>query len=154
MKKILFCLPALLFICGVMPAIGQKYKVPADSLKLNKEYAETSEDIANLTVELTTAQNKLPDYQKKAEEAVSDAKKTAIKSSEQSSKAIDGDVGDAKKAKRKAQKALNDAQDVENANDKVKSQEKKIARLNDQLQKKQKRLQELEEMRQRIRNMP
>lgn len=154
MKKVMFFLPAMMFIMASKSALSQKYKSAADTVKLNKEYVEVSEDIADLTTKLTIAQNKLPGYHNKAVEAVSDAQKTAIKSSEQSSKAIGGDVGDAKKANRKAKKALKDARDVEDANDKVKDQDKKIEKLSSQLQKKQKQLQELENMRTDIRNIP
>lgn len=145
---------AILFVLSGTTAFSQKYKTASDTVKLNKEYVEISEDVADLTNKLNTAQGKLPGYQNKASEAVSDAHQTAIKSSEQSSKAIDGDVGDARKANRKAKKALRDAKDVEDAKDEVKDQDRKISRLNSQLQKKQKKLEELESMRSAIRNLP
>jgi len=49
---------------------------------------------------LTIAQNNLPGYQNNASEATSDAQSTAITSSEQASYAVNGDIKDARKAKR------------------------------------------------------
>ena len=151
MKKYLFLLTTL-FVLTAQASFSQKYKTAADTFALNKEYMQLSADIADLTEKLTIAQNKMPKYQEKAGDAVSDAQKAAIKSSEQSAKAIDGDVGDAKRANRKAKKALRDARDVENANDNVKDQEKKISKLNEQISKKQEKLQKLEVMRMAIRS--
>ena len=151
MKKHLLLISAFLFMIAVQTASAQKYKTVNDTIKLNKEYLSVSEDIADLTKDLAAAKDKLPGYQRKASDKTSDARKGAVKSNEQSSKAIDGDVGDARKAKRKANNALKDAQNMESANNKVGSQEKKIAKLESQLQKKQDRLQQLEEMRVAIR---
>lgn len=152
MKKFKFFFPAMLFILASLPAFSQKYKTASDTVKLNKEWVEVSNDIADLTSKLTIAQNNLPGYHNKANDAVSDAQNTAQKSSEQASKATNGDLGDAKSAKKKAKKALNDAEDAKDAKDKVKDQDKKIAKLSSELQKKQARLQELEVMRNAIRN--
>lgn len=144
----------MIFIISSLPAFSQKYKTAADTVKLNNEYVEVSNDIAGLTAKLTIAQNNLPGYLGKANNAVSDAKTTAIKSNEQSSNAIDGDVGDARKAKRKAKQALKEAKDAKQANNKVEDQDKKISSLSAQLQKKQERLVELENMRTAIRILP
>jgi DNA repair exonuclease SbcCD ATPase subunit len=154
MKTMKFLLPALvLFVIG-SPTFSQKYKNASDTAKLNKEYVEVSNDIAELTSKLTIAQNNLPGYQNKAGEATSAAQKTANESSEQASKATNGDLGDAKSAKKKAGKALNKAEDAKDANNKTEDQDKKIAKLSSQLQKKQERLQQLEDMRSAIRNTP
>ncbi|MEP6597450.1 MAG: hypothetical protein ABJA71_15965, partial [Ginsengibacter sp.] len=98
MKKIMFFLPVMIFVMTSMSAFSQKYKTAADTVKLNKEYVDVSNDIADLTSKLAVAQNNLAGYQAKAGEAVSDAQSTAIKSSDQASKATNGDVQDAKKA--------------------------------------------------------
>ncbi|MGI8581664.1 MAG: hypothetical protein ACR2KX_05705 [Chitinophagaceae bacterium] len=152
MKKIMFLLPAVIIIMLSQSAFSQKYKTAADTAKLNKEYVEVSNEIADLTSRLTIAQNNLPGYNNKANDAKADAQNTAIKSSEQSSDAVNGDVGDAKKAKRKAKKALREAKHARQASNKAEDQDKKIASLSSQLQKKQERLRELDTMRAAILN--
>ncbi len=152
MKKIMFLLPAVIIIMLSQSAFSQKYKTAADTTKLNKEYVEVSNEIADLTSRLTIAQNNLPGYNNKANDAKADAQNTAIKSSEQSSDAVNGDVGDAKKAKRKAKKALREAKHARQASNKAEDQDKKIASLSSQLQKKQERLRELDTMRAAILN--
>ena len=153
MKKIMFFLCALLFVMASLPALSQKYKTGADTVKLNKEWVEVSNDIAELTAKLTVAQNNLPGYHSKADNKVADAQLTAQKSSDQASKATNGDLDDAKSAKKKAKKALNDAEDADDAKGDAKKQEKKIDKLTAELEKKQKNLAELEEMRTTIRLM-
>jgi len=151
-KNVLFVLTAICLMAS-LPAFSQKYKSASDTVKLNKDWVEVSNDIAKLTAELTIAENNLPGYKSKAEKAKTDAQGTAQISSDQASKATNGDLGDAKSAKKKANKALNDAEDASDANDNTKKQEKKIDKLTTELQKKQKTLQELEEMRTTIRLM-
>lgn len=153
MKKFMFYVPAILLMMIALPAISQKYKSASDTVKLNKEWVEVSNSIAELQAKLTIAQNNLPGYNNKVGDAVSDAQNAAQQSSQQASKATNGDLGDAKDAKKKAKKALNEAEDAQSAKDKVKSQEKKIDKLNSELQKKQKQLSQLEEMRMNIRSM-
>ena len=145
----------VLVVCVVaaFSASSQKYKSASDTIKLNKEWVDVSNDIAKLTSELTIAQNNLPGYRTKTTDAEIDAQASAQKSSDQAYKATNGDLGDAKMAKKKAKKALNDAEDVGDAKDNVKKQEKKIDKLSMQLEKKQKQLAELEEMRTAIRSM-
>jgi len=153
MKKIKLLLPAIIFMMASVSAFSQKYNTAADTVKLNKEYVDVSNAIANLKSKLTIAENNLPGYHAKVNGAVSNAQNSAIKSSDQASKAVDGSVGDAKKAKRDAKSALHDAKEVRDANAKVKDQEKKIASLSSELEKKQTRLQELEGMRTTIQNI-
>jgi hypothetical protein len=136
-----------------LTASSQKYKSPSDTVKLNQEWVKVSNDIAELTAELSIAQNNLPGYKTKEVKAQADAQGTAQQSSDQAYKATSGDLGDAKSAKKKAKKALNDAEDASDAKDNTKKQEKKIDKLTEQLQKKQKTLQELDEMRTAIRTM-
>lgn len=152
MKKNLF-LFGLLCTLATLPAFAQKYKTGADTIKLNKELVEVSNDVAELTAKLSIAQNNLPGYNSKADKAVSDAQVTAQKSSDQAYKATNGDLDDAKSAKKKAKKASNDAEDADDAKGDVKSQEKKIDKLTADLQKKQKKMRELEEQRTAIRMM-
>jgi hypothetical protein len=153
MKRTVLFLLVAVCLMGSLPAASQKYKSASDTAKLNKEWVEVSNDIAELTAELTIAQNNLPGYRSKAEKATTDAQGTAQQSSDQAYKATNGDLGDAKSAKKKAKKALNDAEDASDAKDNTKKQEKKINKLTAQLQKKQRTLQELEEMRTTIRLM-
>ncbi|MEO6456028.1 MAG: hypothetical protein ABIN97_18250 [Ginsengibacter sp.] len=65
-----------------LSAFSQKYKTAAGTLKLNKEYLEVTNDIANLTSELTIAQNNLPGYQNRTGNAVSDVQNVAVESRE------------------------------------------------------------------------
>jgi DNA repair exonuclease SbcCD ATPase subunit len=142
-----------LLACTVLciPAISQKYKTAADTVRLNKEYVELSNDIAELTSKLTIAQNNLPAYHTKATEAASTAEDAAMESSKQASKATNGSLSDAKSAKRKARKAYNEASDANSANEHIKDQDKKIAKLMSQLQYKKDKLADLEAMRTAIR---
>jgi hypothetical protein len=144
-------LAGLLLFCATN-AFSQKYKKAADTVKLNKEYVEVSNDIAELSYKLSVAQNNLPGYQSKAGEANSDAQNSANASSNQASRATGGDLDDAKSAKKKANKAYKKAQDASDAESDVKDQDKKIAKLTSKLEKKQERLRELDEMREAIRN--
>jgi len=154
MKKIKLFLPVIILVMSGTTAFSQKYKTAADTIKLNKEYVEVSNNITELTSKLAIAQNNLPGYRSKAGEANSDAQSTANESSKQASKATNGDLGDAKSAQKKAKKALNKAEDARDAENDVKDQNKKIAKLGSQLQKKREKLMELEEMRTAIRNLP
>ncbi|MDB5207090.1 MAG: hypothetical protein JWR72_2165 [Flavisolibacter sp.] len=153
MKKIMFFGSAMLLMMVSLPAISQKYKSASDTVKLNKEWVDLSNDIAKLQAEVTIAQNNLPGYNSKVSDKVSDAQTAAQQSSDQAYKATNGDLGDAKDANKKAKKALNEAEDAQSAKDKAKDQEKKIDKLNSELQKKQKKLAELEQMRTTIRSM-
>lgn len=131
-------------------AQAQVYKTADDTVKLNKEFIEVSNDIANLTAKLTVAQNNLPGYKAKAEGAESDAQKAAEKSSEQASKTTGGSVKEARKAKKDSKKALREAKDARKANSNIGDQDDKIASLKGQLAKKEERLRQLTEMREAI----
>ena len=141
------CFSTLLLI-GVT-AYGQVYKTAADTVKLNKEFTEVSNDIANLSAQLTIAQNNMPGYQSKAKAAESNAQDAAETSSAQAAKATEGSVSvkEARKAKRKSKKAYHEAKDARSANTDVGNQDDKIASLTAQLTKKQERLRELTDMR-------
>jgi DNA repair exonuclease SbcCD ATPase subunit len=154
MKQTKFLLTGGLLLLFASTVYSQRYKSAADTVKLNKEYTNVSNDIAELTSKLSIAQNNLPGYHTKAREANSDAQGSANASSTQASKATNGDLGDAKRAKKKANKAYTNAQDAREADNRVKDQDKKITKLSSQLQKKQERLKELDDMRVAIRNNP
>ena len=148
--KVFLVTGLLLFSASAL--YSQKYKTTADTVKLNKEYVQVSNDIAELTSKLTIAQNNLPGFQAKAGEATTDAQSSANASSQQAVKATNGDLSEAKSAKKKAKKAYKNAQSASNADNSVTEQEKKITRLTSQLQKKQERLRELDDMRAAIEN--
>ncbi|HVF80920.1 MAG TPA: hypothetical protein VM884_03260 [Flavisolibacter sp.] len=153
MKKIMFLVSAMLLMMVSLPAISQKYNSASDTVKLNKEWLELSNEIAELQAKVTIAQNNLPGYNNKVSDKVSAAQNAAQQSSDQAYKATNGDLGDAKDANKKAKKALNEAEDAQSSKNKAKDQEKKIDKLNAELQKKQKKLMELEQMRATIRSM-
>jgi DNA repair exonuclease SbcCD ATPase subunit len=152
MKRITFLLPALFLVFITSSVQSQKYKRATDTVRLNKELLEVTNEIASLTSKLSIAQNNLPGYHTKATDAAADAQSTAQESSSQASKATNGDVGDAKRAKRKAKQALNDAKEARSADNSVKGQDHKIAKLTRDLEKKQAKLKELEDMRTVIRS--
>jgi len=77
MKRNVIFLLAVICLMITLPAASQKYKADSDTLKLNKELVEVSNDVASLTAELTIAQNNLPGYLAKADKAKSDAAHTA-----------------------------------------------------------------------------
>lgn len=142
---------SILLLFANLSAFSQKYKTPADSIKLNREYEKVSSDIADLTAELTKEQANLPVYQGKATSATADAKAAAAASDVQASKATNGNLKDAKRANKKAQKAFNEAKDSQSADNKVSSASNKIDKLTKKLNKKKKRLTQLEVMRSSIR---
>lgn len=133
-------------------ATAQKYKYPADTVKLNKEYLDVSNEIAALTAKLTVAQNDLPGVRDRAGAADSRAQNAAENSSDRADKATDGSVKDAKRAKRSARTAYKKAKTSQSADANVNRQERKIAKLNSQLTRKQKRLEDLNRMRTAILN--
>lgn len=148
MKKSIYTICLLIALITSLQGFSQKYKKVEDTAKLNKEYVNVTNDIADLNAKLTIAQNNLPGYKSKAIAAGADAENAATKSSNQASKAAtNGEVDDAKKAKRRASKAYREAKDSRSANNNVSDQEDKITKLTLQLNKKQQRLQELEVMR-------
>ena len=104
-RNVLFLLAAICLMAS-LPAASQKYKSGSDTIKLNSELVKVSNEIAELTAELTIAQNNLPGYVSKAEKARTDAEGTAQQSSDQAYKATNGDLGDAKTAKKKAKKGI------------------------------------------------
>ena len=128
-------------------ASAQVYKTAADTVKLNKEFTEVSNDIANLSAKLTVAKNNMPGYQSKANAAESDARDAAETSSIQADNATKGGVKEARKAKRKSKIAFREAKDSRKANKDVGNQDDKIASLKGQLAKKQERLEQLTAMR-------
>ena len=150
MKNIYYVVSFLALLLMGFTVQAQVYKTADDTVKLNKEFIEVSNDIANLTAKLTVAQNNLPGYKSKAEGAESDAQKAAEKSSDQAFKNTGSSVKEAKKAKRDSKKALREAKDARKANSNVGDQDDKIASLKGQLAKKEERLRQLTEMREAI----
>jgi chromosome segregation ATPase len=144
-RIIIICFVALMATC--FTGYAQVYKTLEDTVKLNKEYTEVSNDIANLTAKLTVAQNNMPGVESKAGRADSHAQDAAVNSSQQANKAIQGGVKEAKKAKRESKKAYRKAKDARSANNNISEQNNKIASLKGELAKKQERLEQLAAMR-------
>ena len=147
MKSKIYVVCFLTLMVTGFAASAQVYKTAADTVKLNKEFTEVSNDIATLTAQLTVAQNNMPGYQSKAKTAESNAQDAAETSSTEAAKATGGSVKEARKAKRMSKKAYREAKDARSANSDVGHQDDKIASLTGQLAKKQKRLQQLTDMR-------
>ncbi|MBK8495349.1 MAG: hypothetical protein IPL50_10165 [Chitinophagaceae bacterium] len=146
MKKTICLLFLIMMITGLQ-AYSQKYKTVEDTARLNREFVKVTNDIAELNAKLAIAQNNLPGYKSKAIEAGTDADNAANKSVDQAYKVTNGDVGDARKAKRKARKAYREAKDSRSASNNVSAQESKITKLTLQINRKEQRLKELEVMR-------
>ena len=126
---------------------AQVYKTAEDTVKLNKEFTDVSNDIANLTAKLEVAQNNMPGIKSKANSAETNAQEAAVTSSQQADKATSGGVKEARRAKRNSKKAYREAKDARSANENVGDQDDKIASLKGQLAKKQERLGQLTAMR-------
>ena len=147
MKNKIYIVCFLTLIITGFASYGQVYRTAADTVKLNKEFTEVSNDIATLSAQLTIAQNNMPGYQSKAKTAESNAQDAAETSSTEAAKATGGSVKEARKAKRKSKKAYHEAKDAQSANNDVGNQDDKIASLTAQLTKKQERLRQLTDMR-------
>ena len=154
MKNKIYVVCLLSLVATGFTARAQVYKTAADTVKLNKEFTEVSNDIASLSAKLTIAQNNMPGYQSKAKTADSDAQNAAINSSVQADRATEGGVKAARKAKRNSKKAYREAKDARSANIVVENQDDRIASLTGQLAKKQERLRQLTAMRDAINTQP
>lgn len=126
---------------------AQKYKTPADTGKLNVEYAKVQNKIADLTAKIKTAQDELPGYQSKAVNAGNTAQAAATSNDTSATKARTGNLQDSKDAKKSADDAYDKAKDSRTANNNVGKQNEKIRKLNDQLKDQRQRLKDLDEMR-------
>jgi uncharacterized protein YaiL (DUF2058 family) len=142
---------ALVLVCSV-PAFAQKYKTAADTAKLNVEYSQITLDIAKLNEKLVAEKNKTNGYETKSVSATTDAASAAQDSKEQSAKATNGDLGDAKSAMKMAKKSNNDAKDAKNAMDDKNNNLAKIQDLNNQIAKKKAKLAELDAVKASITN--
>ena len=91
---------------------SQVYKTAEDTVKLNKEFTEVSNDIANLTAKLEVTQNNMPGVKSKAMTAETNAQEAAVTSSQQADKATSGGVKEARRAKRNSKKAYREAKDA------------------------------------------
>ena len=147
MKNKIYVVCFLTLLSTSFTAYTQVYKTVSDTVKLNKEFTEVSNDIADLTAKLTIAQNNMPGYQSKANAAESNALNAAETSSVQADKAMEGGVKEARKAKRNSKKAYRKAKGARSANNDVGDQDDKIASLTGQLAKKEERLRQLTAMR-------
>ena len=154
MKNKIYVVCFLTLMATGFTTYGQVYKTASDTVKLNKEFIEVSNDIADLTAKLTIAQNNMPGYESKANSAESDARDAAKTSSVQAEKATKGGIKAARRAKHKSKKAYHEAKDARSANNDVANQDDKIASLTGQLAKKQERLQQLTAMRSSINPQP
>lgn len=150
-RIIIVCFSVIMLTC--FNSYAQVYKTVEDTVNLNKEYTEVSNDIANLTAKLAVAQNNMPGYETKAGKAEGKAQDAAVNSSDQADKAVKGGVKEARKAKRDSKKAYRQAKDARSANKDISEQNDKIASLKGQLAKKQERLEQLTSMRSAINSL-
>lgn len=139
----------LLIALSVMTlsAFSQKYKALADTLKLDRESLDVTNDIVKLKAKLEIAENELPVLKTKAVTAHEDAKKAAEESSKQAARAAKADLDELKEADKKASKALKAGYAAQSADNDVIDMEAKIVNLKGKIVDKQKRIKELQNIR-------
>src|SRR4051812_12385770 len=91
----------------------------SDNDKIITQVKKLNEKLADLQTELNKIQNRLPDEQSAAEEALGNSNKAQEKSRKQAASAVGGDAGDTRKAAKLAKKAANETGDAEDAAEKV-----------------------------------
>ncbi|HWD89566.1 MAG TPA: hypothetical protein VG367_15650 [Mucilaginibacter sp.] len=145
MKKLLI-LFTVLFCCSVC-AKAAHHLVPEvvtdDTAKINKKIRSLQEDLADYNSSLSKAQTRLPtdsvafvNATSKANDALEDSKKAA-------SKAVGGDVSDAKNAEKKAKKASDAKDDAHGAEKQLKDDRSDIVKYTKKIQKTQKKIDDL-----------
>jgi hypothetical protein len=147
MKFFNYLLGTAVLLTISMSSYAQKYKTPADTGKLNVEYAKTQNNIADITAKLNTAQSELPAYQTKAVNAGNDAQTSAAASDTSATKARSGNLQDSKDSKKSADNAYDKAKDARTANNNVGKQNEKIRKLTDDLKEQRQHLKDLDIMR-------
>jgi hypothetical protein len=147
MKHSIYTVGFLSLMLFGFSAHAQVYKTAEDTVKLNSEFVEVSNDISSLSSRLAIAKNNMSDYRSKVNTADAKAQDAAETSSEQATKATAGGVKEARKAKRQSKKAYREAKDARSATNDVGNQDDKIVFLTGQLAKKQERLAQLTAMR-------
>ena len=86
----------------------------------------------------------------KSDKASSDAQSTSASAANKASDAKNGNVHDARRAKKEARRSLKDAKDSRRADSNLSDENKKLTRLNEDMLKNQNRLKELDAMRSSI----
>ena len=119
MKTFTYLLCTGLLLMSCTSVFAQKYKPPADTIKLNVEYINVKNDIVDLNSQLTIAQNNLPGIQNKANAAGVNAQSAATSSKSDAAQATNGNIRDAKDAKNSANEAYDKAKDARSANNNV-----------------------------------
>jgi len=142
-KTVWLCLAILLIMANLGNA--QTYKTPADTVKLNQEYAGLKKDTAELNAEIIKAKGKTDAYQSKVSSTTTQAGDAAQTSKDQAASAANGDnIKAIRKEESKAKKANADANEEADAKKNEKDNDKEIKKLTAQLAKKQKRLSDLD----------
>jgi hypothetical protein len=129
-------------------ANAQKYKVLADSSKLQVEYIKVSTDIAALKLKINEAEINLPGYQNASSDATVNAQTAATLSSEDAQRASDGNsLHNVRDAKKTADKAYSEAEKSEREDRKLRQKNEELRKLREALGKKEARLKVLDLMR-------
>jgi chromosome segregation ATPase len=145
MKKIFLLFAAMLChsIFAEASAI-QTDTVKKDTAKINRKIRDLQADLADYKSQLTKVQNQIPidsvaliKATAKADDALADSKKAA-------NNAVGGDLGDAKKAEKKAKEAANAKDDAHDAQKQFEDDQKQIKKLNKKIDKTQKKINELQ----------
>ena len=152
MKRIIYAIALPLILLVSQSAYCQNYKTLEDTARLNLEYLKVTRDISDLNIKLSESQENLKKYQSNVASRNNDAQSSAEASSDQASKATNGGVKDARRAKRKAKAAYKDSKQSRGANDRMNEEERRMKRISSDLQRRQERLQELDRMRAAITN--
>lgn len=125
-------------------SIVSKASAQTDTAKINKKIKELQSDLAGYQTELIKVQTQIPldsvaavKTGSEAEDALHDSKKAA-------SKAVGGDLGDARKAEKKAKEAAKAKDDAADAQKQLDNDRKKVKKLAKKIKKAQKKLSQLQ----------
>ena len=151
MKNILYLIPVALFLSSIFYGCSPTvYKTATDTINLNKEYREVSQDIFKLNNDITKAKSNIPIYEAKAQKLRTESMEALEVSRQQAEKATGGSLRQIKKAGKRADQAQDDAEDAKEAFERVEDEKEELADLMSALAKKQRRLEELDRQREAI----
>jgi phage shock protein A len=144
MKKSLVLFAAMFcFAIYTRASVIQPDTTKKDTAKLNRKIRDLQADLADYKAQLVKVQNQIPadslalvNATAKSDDALSDSKKAA-------SKAVGGDLGDAKKAEKKAREAADAKDDAHDAQKQFENDHKQVKKLNKKIDKTQKKIDDL-----------
>ncbi|HVV55558.1 MAG TPA: hypothetical protein VHC47_09550 [Mucilaginibacter sp.] len=146
MKKLLL-FSALLFLCTLHSrALANIHVIikQTDTAKVNKKIKNLQSDLAGYQTELIKVQTQIPLDSVAAVKAGSEADDALADSKKAASKAVGGDLGDARKAEKKAKEAAKAKDDAHDAQKQLDKDREKVKKLTRKIEKAKKKLSELQ----------